>query len=38
MIKIFILSLFLSGVIFSQDKNQKEQTKFDSQGIPLRDV
>ena len=36
MIKIFILSLFLSGVIFSQDKNQKEQTKFDFPGYTIK--
>ena len=36
MIKIFIFSLFLSGVIFSQDENQKEQTKFDFPGYTIK--
>ena len=36
MIKIFSLSLFLSGVIFSQDENQKEQTKFDFPGYTIK--
>ncbi len=36
MIKIFIFSLFFSGVIFSQDKNQKEQTKFDFPGYTIK--
>ena len=36
MIKIFIFSLFLSGVIFSKDENQKEQTKFDFPGYTIK--
>jgi len=36
MIKIFIFSLFFSGVIFSQDENQKEQTKFDFPGYTIK--
>ncbi len=36
MIKILIFSLFLSGVIFSQDENQKEQTKFDFPGYTIK--
>ncbi len=36
MIKIFLFSLFLSGVIFSQDKNQTEQTKFDFPGYTIK--
>ena len=36
MIKIFIFSLFLSGAIFSQDENQKEQTKFDFPGYTIK--
>ena len=36
MIKIFIFSLFLSGVIFTQDENQKEQTKFDFPGYTIK--
>lgn len=36
MIKIFIFSLFFSGIIFSQDKNQTEQTKFDFPGYTIK--
>ena len=36
MIKIVIFSLFFSGVIFSQDENQKEQTKFDFPGYTIK--
>ena len=36
MIKIFIFSLFFSGVILSQDKNQTEQTKFDFPGYTIK--
>ena len=36
MIKILIFSLFLSGAIFSQDENQKEQTKFDFPGYTIK--
>ncbi|GIS23239.1 MAG: hypothetical protein CM15mP123_11410 [Gammaproteobacteria bacterium] len=36
MIKIFIFSLFFSGIIFSQEKNQKEQTKFDFPGYTIK--
>ena len=36
MIKIFIFFLFFSGVIFSQDKNQTEQTKFDFPGFTIK--
>ena len=36
MIKIFIFSLFFSGVIFSQDKNETEQTKFDFPGYTIK--
>ena len=36
MIKILILSLFLSGAIFSQDENQIEQTKFDFPGYTIK--
>ena len=36
MIKILIFSLFFSGIIFSQDKNQTEQTKFDFPGYTIK--
>ena len=36
MIKILIFSLFFSGIIFSQEKNQKEQTKFDFPGYTIK--
>ena len=36
MIKILIFSLFFSGIILSQEKNQKEQTKFDFPGYTLK--
>ena len=36
MIRIFIFSLFFSGIILSQEKNQKEQTKFDFPGYTLK--
>ena len=36
MIKIFIFSLFFSGIILSQDENQKEQTKFDFPGYTIK--
>ena len=36
MIKIFIFSLFFSGIILSQDKNQIEQTKFDFPGYTIK--
>ena len=36
MIKILIFSLFLSGVIFSQDENQTEQTRFDFPGYTIK--
>ena len=36
MIKILIFSLFFSGIILSQEKNQKEQTKFDFPGYTIK--
>ena len=36
MIKILVFSLFFSGIILSQEKNQKEQTKFDFPGYTLK--
>ena len=36
MIRIFIFSLFFSGIILSQDKNQTEQTKFDFPGYTIK--
>ena len=36
MIKILIFSLFFSGIILSQDKNQTEQTKFDFPGYTIK--
>ena len=36
MIKILIFSLFFSGIILSQDENQKEQTKFDFPGYTIK--
>ena len=36
MIKILVFSLFFSGIILSQEKNQKEQTKFDFPGYTIK--
>ena len=36
MIKILIFSLFFSGIILSQEENQKEQTKFDFPGYTIK--
>ena len=36
MIKILIFSLFFSGIILSQEKNQKVQTKFDFPGYTIK--
>ena len=36
MIRIFIFSLFFSGIILSQDKSQTEQTKFDFPGYTIK--
>ena len=36
MIKILIFSLFFSGIVLSQDKNQTEQTKFDFPGFTIK--
>ena len=36
MIKILIFSFIFSGVIFSQNENQTEQTKFDFPGYTIK--
>ena len=36
MIKILVFSLFFSGIILSQEKNQKEQTKYDFPGYTIK--